>query len=104
MVKRRGADRDDVVADQHRADEALALAEQPVDDRGAQVAVVLERQHAGPRGGREGGLGAGEEGREHERQDDDRGGEPEIDLERFFHRVLERDDFSSSRHPLYLFA
>ncbi len=62
----------DVVADQHRADEALAPGEQPVDQTGPAVAVLLEGQHAGPGRRREGRLGGGEEGGEQQRQDDDR--------------------------------
>ena len=74
----RDADIDDVVADQHRADEALAHFEQAVHQLGALVAALLQHQHAGARGAGERRLARREEGREQEAEDDDQGRKPEI--------------------------
>ena len=60
--ERRGGDGDKLPAEQHRADEAPAHRDQPVDERGAAVAGRLQRVHARARGGGERGLRAGEEG------------------------------------------
>ena len=59
----RGGDGDELSAEQHRADEAPAHRDQPVDERRAPVAGHFQRVHARPRGRGQRRFRAGEERR-----------------------------------------
>src|SRR5262249_25913852 len=63
-----------VVAQQQRTDEPFTGLQQTIDDRGPTLALLLEAQHAGARGGGQRRLAAGkEEGEQHaDEADDDR--------------------------------
>ncbi len=67
----RAQDVDQVVAEQHRPDHALAVAGQPVDPLGGLVPVLLQLVHATAAGGGQGGLGGREQGRDREQHQDD---------------------------------
>ena len=68
--KRRGRDIDGIVAEQQRADQALAGLEQVVDDLGAAIALLFQPQHAGAGKRHQGRLASREKEREHQADDD----------------------------------
>ena len=68
---RRRADGDELPSEQHRADEPSARADEMRDQLRPLVARRFERMHAGARGRRQGGLGAGEERRGGDAENDD---------------------------------
>src|SRR5262249_51721131 len=68
--QRGGQDVDQVVAEQHGADDLLHMATQAIHHAGLLVALALQRMHARPRGGGERGLGGGEEGGAADQQQD----------------------------------
>ena len=65
--KRGGGDVGEAVAEQDGADQSFADQEEPVDDAGVAIAVLLERMHARAGGGRQRRLGTGEKGRDDEK-------------------------------------
>ena len=71
---------DQRVAEQHGADHLGGLAQQPVDEAGLGVALLLQRMHARARGGGERRLAGVEERRQDQQHDD--GCKDEADIER----------------------
>ena len=70
-------DVDEVVAEQHRADQALVVLRDAQRQRRALGAPVGARAQLAPRGRRQRRLGAREEGRQHQENQDREGGDPE---------------------------
>ena len=70
----RGGDGDELSAEQHRADQAPAHRDEFVDEGRALVPAGLQGVQSRPRSGGERGLGAGEERRGDEAEDDQDGG------------------------------
>ena len=63
-------DVDEGVAEQHGADHFGGLAQQPIDEAGLRIALLLQRVHARARGRGERRLAGVEERRQHEQHDD----------------------------------
>ncbi len=75
----RRADIGQRIGEQARPDQPVAPGEQPVDKRRAAIAVFFQRVHARARGGGQRGLGAGEECRQEDAQNDGRDRDPQRD-------------------------
>ena len=76
--ERRGGDVDGIVAEQQRADHPLARVEQPIDDRGAAVALLLQPMHAGARRRGQRRLAAGKKRRQQQADEDHDEREPVV--------------------------
>ena len=75
----RRADIDERVAEQARADHAIAARQQPVDEDRAAVALLFERVHARARSRGQRRLRGGEKGRQSEAEKDDGDRDPQGD-------------------------
>src|SRR4029077_9170292 len=74
--QRRRQDVDGVVAEQQGADQLLARRQDPVDDAGVAMAVLLQSQHRRARRSRQRGFAAGEKERQKKTKKNSGDGEP----------------------------
>src|SRR5581483_7496681 len=98
--ERRRGDVDGVVAEEQRADQALALRQQAIDETCVAVSLLLQPRHAGARRRCERCLAAGEERRQQQADQDDDKREPVV-LGHLFASISVRNARTSAGSTLF---